>query len=81
MFQFIGYDFYSDGNALNNAPSAVSNIINTKLTNGTLLTKRIKENTLITFTKEGKVFVNEAYLCDLDYNKMVLFMLLLENKL
>ena len=53
----------------------------TKLTNGTLLTKRIKENTLITFTKEGKVFVNQAYLCDLDYNKMVLFMLLLENKL
>ena len=34
MFQFIGYDFYSDGNALNNAPSAVSNIIDTKLTNG-----------------------------------------------
>ena len=52
-----------------------------ELTQGTLLTKTIEKNTLISFTKEGKVFVNEAYLIDLDYNKMVLLMLLLENKI
>ena len=47
MFQFIGYDFYSDGNALNNAPSAVSNIIDTKLTNGIFDHLNLTKNTNI----------------------------------
>lgn len=51
------------------------------LTNGTLLSKRYGKNTLVTFTKEGKLFINEAHLKDLDFNKMVLFILFLENKL
>ena len=47
MFQFIGYDFYSDGNALNNAPSAVSNITDTKLTNGIFDHLNLTKNTNI----------------------------------
>ena len=33
MFQFVGYNFFSDGDALNTAPSNVDNITNVKLTN------------------------------------------------
>ena len=33
MFQFIGYNFFSDGDCLNNAPSNVDNINNIMLTN------------------------------------------------
>ena len=33
MFQFIGYNFFSDGDALNNAPSSVEGINNIKLLN------------------------------------------------
>ena len=48
MFQFIGYNFYSDGDALNNAPSAVSNITDTKLTNGIFDHLNLSKNTNIT---------------------------------
>ena len=47
MFQFIGYNLYSDGDALNNAPSAVSNIIDTKLTNGIFDHLNLTKNTNI----------------------------------
>lgn len=33
MFQFVGYNFFSDGDALNNAPSNVDNITTIRLTN------------------------------------------------
>lgn len=33
MFQFIGYNFFSDGDALNSAPSMVNNITTIRLTN------------------------------------------------
>ena len=33
MFQFVGYNFFSDGDALSTAPSNVDNITNVKLTN------------------------------------------------
>ena len=33
MFQFVGYNFFSDGDALNAAPSNVDNITNVKITN------------------------------------------------
>lgn len=33
MFQFVGYNFFSDGDALNTAPSNVDSITNVKLTN------------------------------------------------
>ena len=33
MLQFLGYNFLADGNALDSAPSAISNITTTRLTN------------------------------------------------
>ena len=33
MFQFVGYNFFSDGDALNNAPSIVDNVTTVQLTN------------------------------------------------
>lgn len=47
MFQFIGYNLYSDGDALNNAPSSVSNITTTKLTNGIFDHLNLTKNTNI----------------------------------
>ena len=51
------------------------------LSTGTLVSKRLEKNTLITFTKNNDVFVNEAHLINIDYNKMTLLILLFENKL
>lgn len=33
MFQFLNYNFFSDGDSLNSAPSSVNNITNTKISN------------------------------------------------
>ena len=34
MFQFLGYNFFSDGDCLNPAPSNVDNISNIRFYNG-----------------------------------------------
>lgn len=48
MFQFVGYNLYSDGDALNHAPSSVPNINTTELTNGIYDHLNITKNTTIT---------------------------------
>ena len=45
MLKFIGYNFFSDGNALNTAPSNVDNITNVKLSNAIFDHFNITQNT------------------------------------
>lgn len=45
MFQFVGYNFFSDGDALNTAPSNIDNITNVKLTNAIFDHFNITRNT------------------------------------
>ena len=45
MLQFIGYNFFSDGNALNTAPSNVDNITTVKLSNAIFDHFNITQNT------------------------------------
>lgn len=45
------------------------------------ITKEFDENNSVSFVKEGHIFFNDIPIFTSDYNKMVLFMLLLENKL
>lgn len=45
MFQFIGYNFFSDGDALNNAPSNVDNITTIQLSNAIYDHFNITKNT------------------------------------
>ena len=47
MFQFIGYNFLSDGDALNPSPSGVVNINNTKLSNAIYDHFNITKNTSV----------------------------------
>lgn len=43
--------------------------------------KQLEKDSTIYFTKNKGVFLHSIHFVDLEYNKMVLFMLLLENKL
>lgn len=45
MLQFVGYNFFSDGDALNNAPSAIDGINNIQLTNAIYDHLNITRNT------------------------------------
>ena len=45
MLQFVGYNFFSDGDALNNAPSAIDGINNIRLTNAIYDHLNITRNT------------------------------------
>ena len=47
MFQFVGYNFFSDGNALDPAPSSVDNITNVTLTNAIFDHFNVTRNTSI----------------------------------
>lgn len=49
--------------------------------NGNIVFKSIENNGIIGFNKDGRVFINEGHITNLEYNKMVLFMLLLEKKI
>ena len=48
MFQFVGYNFFSDGDALNNAPSNVDGITSVKLTNAIFDHFNVTRNTSTT---------------------------------
>ena len=52
MFQFIGYNFFSDGNALDSAPSRVDNITTTRISNAIFDHVNITRNTKTPFTTE-----------------------------
>ncbi len=50
MLQFLNYNFYSDGDSLNSAPSLVNNITQTKLSNAIFDHFNITKNTQTPFT-------------------------------
>lgn len=50
MFQFIGYNFFSDGDALNSAPSNVTNINSTTIENAIFDHLNITQDTSLTFS-------------------------------
>lgn len=50
MFQFVGYNFFADGNALDSAPSSVDNITTTQLSNAIFDHFNITRNTNTPFS-------------------------------
>lgn len=68
MFQFIGYSFFSDGNALNPAPSNVDNITTTRLSNAIFDHFNVTQNTSTTVSTDLPGPWDYDTIMDADFN-------------
>lgn len=50
-------------------------------TDSNIISKKTQNDVNIYLTQDKDIFVNNVFLTKLDYNKMILFILLIENKL
>lgn len=68
MFQFIGYNFFSDGDALNTAPSNVDNITNVRLMNAIFDHFNVTRNTNIPVSTDIPEQWDYDTIMDADFN-------------
>lgn len=68
MFQFIGLDFFADGDCLNSAPSSVDNIIKTTLTNAIFDHFNVTKDVTISFTTDKPEEWNYDTIMDADFD-------------
>lgn len=68
MFQFIGYNFFSDGDALNTAPSNVDNITTVRLTNAIFDHFNVTRNTNTTVSTTLPSGWDYDTILDADFN-------------
>lgn len=68
MLQFVGYNFFSDGNALDSVPSAVDNITTTRLTNAIFDHFNITRNTDTLFSTTIPTEWDYDTILDADFN-------------
>lgn len=68
MFQFIGLDFFADGDCLNSAPSSVDNITKTTLTNAIFDHFNVTKDVTISFTTGKPEEWNYDTIMDADFD-------------
>lgn len=68
MFQFVGYNFFADGNALDSAPSVVANVTNSQLTNAIFDHFNLSRNTSMPFSTEKPTEWNFDTILDADFD-------------
>lgn len=68
MLQFVGYNFFSDGNALDSVPTAVDNITTTRLTNAIFDHLNITRNTDTPFSTTIPTDWDYDTILDADFN-------------
>ena len=68
MFQFVGYNFFADGDALNSAPSSIDNITTTRIENAIFDHVNITRNTDIPFSTDIPTQWDYDTIIDADLN-------------
>lgn len=70
MFELIGYNYFSDGDALNPAPSNVTNLTNTKIENAVFDHFNITRGASLTFTTDTPEWTYNTIM-DCDFNENI----------
>lgn len=68
MFQFIGMDFFADGDCLNSAPSVIDNITTTVISNAIFDHLNVTKDTSISFTTDKPTDWNYDTIMDADFD-------------